>query len=155
MEEANYSQAYYVTVNTIFLIVAISVIVTLAAIGNHFAFLTSEKARSNTTVVQSDDVDQTYTGVTRSNIEVYDGIISGENVYNDIVNGDKAIPITLNNDNLMLLPTMGYTSYQYYIQNYNPSVLITDGRLTLNRNYKRLYIMDTNGTITAVRYIVQ
>jgi len=138
-------------VDALFFLFALGFVFNLISSGTFFSTIVQEKIGSNETVVTA-YIDADYSGYIIDGIERYDGVISGTQVYSDILNSDIE-NITLQiNGSMVDLTTKAYadTTYLDYVRNSNPALLKND--ISFGVDYIRKYMTDENGKIMSVVY---
>ena len=94
-----------------------------------------------------------YNGYVVNGKTVYDGEISGKQVYTDILNSSET-NIFIKNPTKYDLSTKMYENKNMlaYARNDNPTILITENVINVDATYLRKFIRDTSGNVTQIIY---
>lgn len=153
---------FYILLDTVMFVFSVMALIGLVTSGTDVTYKVQSVSLNNETISKT-RVEAEFDGYSRNGKTVYDGVLSGKQVYTDILNGaDRVIIIgngntTTNLDVVIVTYTAGSTTKTArlidYVRNNNPSKLTE--YVDMNASYIRQYTTDTTGNIVSTVYAKQ
>lgn len=142
-----------ISVNTILFAMSVTAIFTFLVSLYNYTSGVQDACYYNTTVSKTMPENTMYNGYVVDGKIVYDGEISGKQVYTDVLN-DIATNIIIKGNRLHDLNTEMYDDKNLllYARNDDPTILLSENVVNVDATYLRKYVRDTSGNVTQIIY---
>lgn len=139
--------------DNIIFVISLTALLTLAISMYKYTSNVQDACYYNTTVSKTMPENTMYNGYVVNGKTVYDGEISGKQVYTDILNSSET-NILIKNPTRYDLSTKMHENQNMlaYARNDNPTILITENVINVDATYLRKFIRDTSGNVTQIIY---
>lgn len=143
----------YFALDIVIFILSVTLILGLAFSQYKYFSNVQDASYANTAVTKTMPENTSYNGYVVNGEIVYDGEITGKQVYTDILNSTQT-NISVKNRTMHNLLTELYDGKNLlqYARSDDPTILVSQNVINVDATYLRKYIRDTNGNVVQIIY---